>query len=148
MKSEKKRLSHEEKYKKYTQIEHILNRPEMYIGSIQNEEKLLYIYDPNENKINEKLIKYVPGLYKIFDELIVNVYDQSLRDKNMNMVKIDIDMSTGKIEIYNNGSGIEIVMHKKENMYIPELIFTELLSSSNFNDDNRITGGMNGLGVK
>lgn len=54
-----------------------------------------------------------------------------------------------EISIYNNGKGIPIVMHKKENMYVPELIFGTLLTSSNYNDDERkVTGGRNGYGAK
>jgi len=39
------------------------------------------------------------------------------------------------ISVWNNGEGIDIVIHKKENIYVPELIFGVLLSSTNYNDE-------------
>ena len=48
-----------------------------------------------------------------------------------------------EISIYNNGQSIPIEIHKKEKIYIPELIFGHLLTGSNFNDtDDRLTGGI------
>lgn len=34
---------------------------------------------------------FVPGLYKIFDEILVNAADNKQRDKKMNCIKIDIN---------------------------------------------------------
>jgi DNA topoisomerase-2 len=67
----------------------------------------------------------------------------------MSMLKVDIDAEAGTISVYNNGKGIPIEMHSKEKMYIPELIFGHLLSSSNYDDDEKkLTGGRNGYGAK
>lgn len=53
------------------------------------------------------------------------------------------------ISVYNNGRGIPIEMHSREKIYIPELIFGHLLSSSNYDDDEKkLTGGRNGYGAK
>jgi len=141
-------MSIEEKYKKLSQIDHILIRPGMYIGSTELNESNMFIYD--DNKIIEKFIKFIPGLYKIFDELITNVYDQSTRDETMNIVKVKFDKINNKIIVFNNGKGIDVVMHPKEKIYVPELIFGILLTSTNFNDENdeHITGGIHGMGVK
>ena len=136
----------EDKYQKLTQIEHILVRPHMYVGTIDLIEDNMFIYE--NNKIIEKSIKYIPGLYKIFDEAIVNVADALTKDITINTVKINFDRTKNKITIFNNGQGIPIVMHKKEKMYVPEIIFGELLSSSSFTDKTRITGGLHGLGIK
>ena len=57
-------------------------------------------------------------------------------------------MEENTISVYNNGRGIPIEMHSKENMYILELIFGHL-SSSNYDDNERkLTGGRNGSGAK
>ena len=58
------------KYQKLTQIEHVLKVPGMYIGSIEEIEDLVWIL--KHNKIVEKNIKFTPGLYKIFDEILVS----------------------------------------------------------------------------
>lgn len=51
--------------------------------------------------------------------------------------------------MYNNGHGIPVVMHKDENMFVPTMIFGHLLTSSNYNDeDKKVTGGRNGYGAK
>lgn len=67
----------------------------------------------------------------------------------MDMLKIDIDVENNTISVYNNGRGIPIEIHSQEKIYIPELIFGHLLSSSNYDDDEKkLTGGRNGYGAK
>lgn len=67
----------------------------------------------------------------------------------MDTLKVNIDVENGTISVYNNGRGIPIEMHSTEKMYIPELIFGHLLSSSNYDDDEKkLTGGRNGFGAK
>ncbi len=41
------------------------------------------------------------------------------------------------ISIWNNGDGVPVEMHKEENVYVPELIFGHLLTSSNYDDDEK-----------
>uniref|UniRef100_A0A6C0DMB8 DNA topoisomerase (ATP-hydrolyzing) n=1 Tax=viral metagenome TaxID=1070528 RepID=A0A6C0DMB8_9ZZZZ len=143
----------DKKYKKHELRTHIYSRPSMYIGTIDPNTIDTYIIDDND-KIIKKLITFIPGLFKIFDEAVVNAIDHSVRTRkdNTNVVKnikITIDKSTGLIEIYNDGMGIEIIKHTDYDLWIPELIFGELLTSSNYDDDEvRIVGGVNGLGIK
>ena len=94
-------------------------------------------------------ISFVPGLYKIFDEILVNAADNKQRDKNMDTVKVTLDREKGEISVMNNGRGIPIEIHDKEQIYIPELIFGHLLTSSNYDDEEeKVTGGRNGYGAK
>lgn len=69
----------EEIYQKKTQLEHILLRPDTYIGSIEAEEQEMWIFDSEDDTIKKKKIKYVPGLYKIVDEILVNAADNKVR---------------------------------------------------------------------
>jgi DNA topoisomerase-2 len=71
----------EEKYKKLTDIEHVLQAPGMYIGSINLNNEEMWIFDDVINKITKKRINYVPGIYKIFDEILVNALDHSVKTK-------------------------------------------------------------------
>ena len=67
----------------------------------------------------------------------------------MTMIKVTIDSQNNKITVWNNGKSIPIEMHKKEQVYIPELIFGHLLTSSNYDDSmKKVTGGRNGYGAK
>lgn len=89
------------------------------------------------------------GLYKIFDEILVNAADNKQRDSKMSKIDIDINPETNTISVYNNGLGIPVVMHKDENMYVPTMIFGHLLTSSNYSDEEqKVTGGRNGYGAK
>lgn len=135
----------EETYKKFSQIEHVLNKPGMYIGSIDNILSKQLIY--TDNNIIETIINYNPGLYKIIDELIVNAYDQSIRDNTLNEINVTINKK--EFTIYNSGVGIPIEKHKDYNVYVPELIFGNLLTSSNYDpSEKRVTGGTHGIGSK
>lgn len=111
----------------------------------------MWVWDEDENsgKMVSRDISYVPGLYKIFDEILVNAADNKQRDKNMNCIRIDIDVEENEITIYNNGKGIPVVEHKEEKVYVPTLIFGHLLTSSNYNDEEKkVVGGRNGYGAK
>jgi len=123
----------EEKYTKLSQHDHILTRPDTYIGDINGKQLNMWIFSDNEEKIIKKEILFIEGLYKIFDEILVNANDQCKNDKTCNIIKVDI--SNNEICVYNNGIGIEIEIHKTENVYVPELIFGHLLTSSNYNDN-------------
>lgn len=144
-----KKQTIEKMYQKKSQLEHILLRPDTYIGSVEKAKELMWVYDLETEQIIQKEIEYVPGLYKIFDEILVNAADNKQRDKSMNLIKIDINAETNTISVWNNGQGIPVVMHKDENMYVPTMIFGHLLTSSNYNDEEeKVTGGRNGYGAK
>ncbi|XP_041462217.1 DNA topoisomerase 2-alpha-like isoform X1 [Lytechinus variegatus] len=143
----KKRLSVERIYQKKTQLEHILLRPDTYIGSTEPVTQAMWVVD-GETLVNRE-ITFVPGLYKIFDEILVNAADNKQRDPKMDCIKITIDAENNTIVVWNNGKGIPVVEHKGEKMYIPEMIFGHLLTSSNYDDtQKKVTGGRNGYGAK
>jgi DNA topoisomerase 2-beta len=85
-----KRLSVERIYQKKTQLEHILLRPDTYIGSVESITQSMWVYDEGVG-MNCRDITYVPGLYKIFDEILVNAADNKQRDPTMDCIRIDID---------------------------------------------------------
>lgn len=94
-------------------------------------------------------VTYVPGLYKIFDEILVNAADNKQRDPKMDAVEVVIDPEQNLISVYNNGDGIPVEIHQEEGVYVPELIFGHLLTSSNYDDaEKKTTGGRNGYGAK
>jgi DNA topoisomerase-2 len=144
-----KRMSVERIYQKKTQLEHILLRPDSYIGSVEPCQQDMWIYDSDSDTIVNKNITFTPGLYKIFDEIIVNAADNKQRDPRMNMIKVTIDVEKNIISIWNNGKGIPVEMHKEQKMYVPTMIFGHLLTSSNYDDtDKKVVGGRNGFGAK
>lgn len=145
----KKRTAIEKIYQKKSQLEHILLRPDTYIGSVEHVVENMWVYDEEKETMVLKQIDYVPGLFKIFDEILVNAADNKQRDKKMDCIKIDINVEANTVSVWNNGQGIPVVMHKDENMYVPTMIFGHLLTSSNYNDDEeKVTGGRNGYGAK
>ncbi|EDW13467.1 DNA topoisomerase 2 [Drosophila mojavensis] len=149
MENGKGAMSIEQMYQKKSQLEHILLRPDSYIGSVEFTKELMWVHDAEKNRMVQREISFVPGLYKIFDEILVNAADNKQRDKSMNTIKVDIDPERNIVSIWNNGQGIPVTMHKEENMYVPTMIFGHLLTSSNYNDDEKkVTGGRNGYGAK
>ena len=139
----------EDKYQKKTPIEHILDRPDTYIGDVKEQEDSLWIFNPETGKMIKKKVSYVPGLIKIFDEILVNAGDNTKEDKTCNLIKVEINKEENSISVWNNGKGIDVEVHTKHNMLVPELVFGELLTSTNYDDtEKRTTGGRNGYGAK
>lgn len=137
----------EETYQKKDLHNHVLTRPDSYIGATKLIKEDIYVVDETDNKISKRKIEYNPGLLKIFDEILVNAIDHTVRDSSAKTIKIVIKDNV--ISVKNDGAGIPVVMHLEHKIYVPELIFGNLLTSANYNDnEQRIVGGLNGLGSK
>jgi DNA topoisomerase II len=138
------------KYNKLSQRDHILLRPDTYVGSNEITTEDLWVYDEEQNKIIKKSIKYNPALLKIFDEALVNASDASVNDKTCDYIKVEYNKEEGYISVENNGdNGIPIEIHPDHKTLVPSMIFGELLTSSNYDDNEaRTTGGRNGVGIK
>jgi DNA topoisomerase II len=146
--SKSNKVSVEDIYVKKDPIEHVLTLPDTYIGSIEQDTANLWVYNSETKLIEKRDISYVPGFYKTCDELFVNARDQQIRDKKCDTIRINVDRDTNEIEIWNNGNGIPIEIHKVHNIYVPELIFGNLLTSSNYDQKGKTVGGKNGYGAK
>ena len=147
------------KYQKKTDKQHILDNPDTYIGSVELVDSEEFIYDSKKECILKKNIKYNPGLYKLFDEGIVNCRDHVIRmeqaisdkkKKSLPVTYIDIGISDdGTITMINDGNGIDIAEHPEYKVWIPELIFGHLRTSTNYDKtEKKIVGGKNGFGFK
>ncbi len=143
------------KYQKKSHHQHILDRPDTYIGSTKTNEDARWVFDAAAGKMTWRTVRFNPGLYKIFDEIIVNARDEYVRSvttAGMTPVKrIDVAVENDEkhtvVSVENDGDGIPIEMNEEEKVMVPELIFGHLLTSSNFDDtQERIVGGRNGLG--
>ena len=140
----------EEIYRKMTQLEHVIARPDTYVGSVQMQSEKMWVWSEETEMMVNRQINFVPGLYKIFDEILVNASDNKIRDpKGMDQLKVDIDVESCCIKILNTGRGLPIEIHKEHKIYIPEMVFGHLLTSDNYNDnEKKVTGGRNGYGAK
>lgn len=143
-------------YQQKTDKQHILDNPDTYIGSVENVDAEMWVYDEATQKIVLKHIEYIPGLYKLFDEGIVNCRDHVIRiihsallDKKF-VTYIDTDIQEdGTITLSNDGNGIDIAKHPENQLWIPEMIFGHLRTSTNYDkDEKKIVGGKNGFGFK
>jgi DNA topoisomerase-2 len=155
-----------DKYQKKTDKEHVLHNPDTYTGSMSLTDYDTFVFLDNSadssssSSIAAKQITIVPGLYKIFDEAAVNTRDQAVRLQELiskgqadlypvSEIDITIDEKEGVITIYNNGNGIDVAKHPTENIWIPELIFGHLRTSTNYDQtQKKTTGGKNGFGIK
>ena len=122
------------------------------VGSVEPDSRDMFIIrqvGDDNSFIASKKITYTPGLFKIYDEILVNAADNAQRDLQMDKLDITIDADANCIAVQNNGKGIPVQMHSEHKMYIPTMIFGHLLTSSNYDDDEqKTTGGRNGFGAK
>ncbi len=138
-------------YKKLELQAQILLRPDTYIGSCKLLPETVYVKDGS--LIKEREIKYSEGLVRIFVEVLSNAIDNVWRslqeDITPKFIKVNIDKESGKVSVWNDGKNIPLSIHQEEKVPIPEMIFGQFLTSSNYNDEEeRKTSGRNGLGVK
>jgi DNA topoisomerase-2 len=178
------------KYQKMTDLEHILKKPDTYIGSIQLTECTEYTAvsaatvsaatvsaatvsaatlsaaatlngTGTETSIALATFTHIPALYKLVDEGLVNMRDhvirqaQAIKDGKPNAlpvtsIEVEVDAATGTITMTNDGNGIDIAQHPEHKMWIPEMIFGHLRTSTNYAEDKKekIVGGKNGFGFK
>tara|TARA_B110000285_G_scaffold179025_1_gene201510 strand:- start:4964 stop:8212 length:3249 start_codon:yes stop_codon:yes gene_type:complete len=141
----------EERYKKMSQREHVYELPDSYVGSTEKTSITTYVA-PGVDRLEKKEIVYVPALFKIFDEVLVNAIDQYTRTqkKSLPVSRIEIYVDVDSISVKNNGKGIPIKkLPEYGNVLVPEMIFGELLTSSNYDkNQEKTTGGKNGFGAK
>ena len=136
----------EDKYKVLDQISHILLRPGTYVGSNKPSTSLKWVFD--DGRMVQREITYIPSFLKIFDEVVTNSVDEHQRNPKLNRIDVNIDLSKNQISVRDNG-GIPIVIHKEHKQYVPEVIFGNLMSGSNYDDtEERTVAGTNGLGAK
>ena len=156
-----------QKYQKKTDKQHVLDNPDTYTGSMEMTDYDTYVYNDEANTIIAKHISIIPGLYKLFDEGVVNCRDHCVRMAQMieqsqaqaqaddkckpiPVTFIDISIDTdGTITMMNDGNGIDIAKHPEEDIWIPEMIFGHLRTSTNYDKEKKkIVGGKNGFGFK
>ena len=144
-------------YQRKTHREHILSLPDTYIGSIETATEEVFVRDGDNFK--SATIPVNPGFYKLVDELLVNAHDQVIRLRQkaatapkgaVDPVKnITIKCDAEHFSITNDGEPIDVAEHPEHKVWIPQMIFGELLTSANYNkDEKKLVGGKNGYGVK
>lgn len=139
-------------YRKLGEVEHVLARSGIYLGSIVNTTGNAWIVAHAGDKVSkdgmvEEELTYNPGLLKLFDEIISNSVDAHIKYGKVTTIQVALHPMTGQIVVKDDG-GIPVEMHPEYGTYVPEMIFGELRTGSNFNDDERQGAGMNGLGAK
>ena len=140
-----------ESVEKLTHIEHILKRPDSYVGPVDlNVEPYWTLNDEKFEKTN---LKYSPALLKIFDEILVNAIDRnSMHPKHVTSISIDVDKVSGSVTVQNNGpiGGVGVRMHEKEGLWNPELVHSDTSSRAPTTMilKKRVVGGRNGYGAK
>ena len=149
----------EDQYQLKQQKEHILDAPDTYIGGVEEDDVVDWTMNDSCN-MEKKSFRLVPGLYKCFDEGVVNCRDHQIRMAGkiesgvegaipVTLIDIDVNKESGMITLLNNGDGIDVAKHPIHGMYIPEMIFGHLMSSTNYNkSEKKIVGGKNGFGFK
>jgi len=126
-------------YKKQTHREHILSLPDTYIGSIETAAEEVFVRDGDAFKTTTLPVN--PGFYKLIDELLVNAHDHVIRlrqKKSETPVKhIEVTCTDDLFSIENDGESIDVAQHPEHKVWIPQMIFGELLTSTNYNKDEK-----------
>ena len=151
----------EETYKDKELEEHILSDPDTYAGSIEPQEEEAWCVSEESGNMYKTRVKFIECFYKLFDEILVNSIDQHKRiaarletDPNCGLkpvkrIAVTVDETQGVISVENDGEGLDVAVHPKFGLYVPEVVFGSLLTSINYdNTEERTVGGKNGYGAK
>lgn len=151
----------EETYQKLDPREHVLKRPDTYMGTMDPVKESRWIMNTETNRMQKTEVTTIEAFHKIFDEILVNALDHWTRldgliatgQKNVTPVKnirVDVDREKGVISVENDGDGIDVIDHEEQKIPIPQMIFSNLLTGVNYDDDSgdRVVGGRNGYGAK
>ena len=103
-----------EEYTRLTPVEHVLRRPGMYIGPTTAQTEGGWVWDATAGHVAWREVRYVPALYKIFDEILVNALDNTQRPSGTTRIDVRIDSPAGTLSVRNNGRGIRIRKHLTE----------------------------------
>jgi len=141
-------------YQNLSQREHILKRMNLYLGSKNSTENTIWILNKENNQLEKETLSYSIAFVNALFESLQNAVDHALRCKDIkgvnkcDTIKLEFNKETGEISVFNNGQGIKVEKFNNTDQYIIEVIFSEYLSGSNFNNDSDIKIGANGLGIK
>ena len=113
----------EQKYRKLSDIEHVLQRPGMYIGSTKAKEDDVYFLSPESGRFELRHVTYNPAFLKIFDEIVSNSVDEHRRNKKLSEIRVTVNQKNSTVTIWDNG-GIPVVKHSEYDEWVPELIFS------------------------
>lgn len=144
------------KFVKLSGRDHILQRSDMYCGSLQPDVRDYYLASA-AGGIQLRSVRVAPAFLQIFEEVLMNAADrvsvwhenEANVTKKTSAIQVVVCQESGEIVVSNNGDGIPTDFDDEHGCYIPELIFGHLRTSSNYDDSNeRLNVGRNGIGVK
>ena len=147
-------------YTKKDPISHVLDRSDMYVGSKKSKIIDTYIAEnfinedgKNEYKIVKKNISFSPAILRVFVEALSNAIDNVERSRKAKIpctsIKVNINKETSETSVWNDGDVVPIEINEDEKIYNHTLIFGNLLTGSNYDDEQeRLISGRNGLGIK
>lgn len=133
------------KMKTLTSVEHILVRPNLWIGSVSPSEKETWVLNEDDT-ISFKKISYTEGLLKICNEAIDNSVDVGIKTNWEKSTKIDITITKDTFTCEDNGTGIPVEKNESGE-WIPVIATCVPMSGTNFEED-RNSIGANGVGIK
>ena len=151
-------MSNANTFDQHTPREHILELPDTYIGSVDTSVEHRWIYNSTSGQMEWRSVSFCPGFLKTFDEILVNALDHRVRQNGFiasgiadaQPVKhLDVTITPTKITVKNDGDGVPVGVNAKTGLWAPEMIFGNLLTSSNYDKkEEKTVGGKNGYGAK
>lgn len=155
-----------EEFSHLSDIGHVFSIPDTYVGGTVPIEQTVLVY--KEGKYKEEKIKIPEGAQRLFLEILSNAGDNTYnsREHKIDPGDIKVEMNETIIKITNGGRHIDLKKIKMvergrdydvkettnddpDGIWLPELIFGTLRSSSNYNKDKvRMGCGRNGYGAK
>lgn len=139
-------------YKTLGDAEHVYRRPGMFLGILEPRTRPEWVLNLETQRCTLQDVSISEAILRLFLEIISNAGDNSYASRLMGVDpgSIDVTMDRQWITVINGGKPIPIQPHVDyPDKYIPQIVFGQLRSGSNLEDDFARTGtGVNGYGSK
>jgi len=131
-------------YQRLDDRNHILKRPSMYIGAMNEVTRIEKLIE--NSQIITKEVSYIPAFMKIINEIIDNTVDVFIKSKGKYAKHVDVEITNYTISVTDDGNGITVTQ-TEDGIYIPKLCFGYAKAGSNFDDEeDKVNIGTNGVG--
>ena len=134
-------------YRRVPDVEHVLIRPNMYLGSVSHIKRKDWHLINGKAFLKDTTVPY--AMIHIAKELASNMGDNFSKSRRAGVHpgECAVSIDGNKVTFVNGGLCMPIEVDQESGLYIPEMCFSHLRAGGNLGENGDV-GGTNGIGSK